>query len=423
LVRSIPVEQPQHERAPRESGVFAALRTPNYRLYFGGQSVSLVGTWMQRTAQAWLVLSLTSSGAVLGAIVACQTLPVLLFGPYGGVVADRVDRRRLMIALQSVMGVQALALGVLTVTGVVRVWQIAVLALLLGLNSTFEAPARQSYILQMVGTAHLRNAVTLNSVMANAARAVGPAVAGVLIAGVGTGVCFLANSASFAAVVGSLLAMNTATISPGSPVARGRGQLREGLRYVRARPALLAPLAMMALVGTLAYEFQVSLAVAAKDVFHAGAQGYGFMTAAMGFGAITGGLLVAAKGRTGLRALAVAAGGFGLAIGFAAAAPLFAVELGALVLVGWLSVTFSATGNATLQLGSAESMRGRVMSLWQVAFQGSTPVGGPIIGWVAGAFGARIGLGVGAGACLVAAALAVGVIRKAASFGGAARRE
>jgi MFS family permease len=309
------------------------------------------------------------------------------------------------------MGVQALVLGLLTVTGVVRVWEIAILALVLGLNTTFEAPARQAYVLQMVGPATLRNAVTLNSVMANAARAIGPAVAGALIASVGTGVCFLLNSASFAAVVGSLLAMNTATISAGAAVARGRGQLREGLQYVARRPALLVPLVMMALVGTLAYEFQVSLAVAAKQVFHHGAQGYGFMTAAMGFGAIAGGLLVAARGRTGLAALAVAAGGFGLAIALAAAAPTFAVELGALVLVGWLSVMFSATGNATLQLGSGESMRGRVMSLWQVAFQGSTPVGGPIIGWVAGAFGARTGLGVGAAACLGAALLAAVVVR------------
>ncbi len=398
--------------------MFSSLRIPNYRLYFGGQSISLVGTWMQRTAQSWLVLSLTGSGAALGGIVACQTLPVLLFGAYGGVIADRVDRRKLMIGLQSAMGVQALVLGLLTTNGVVRVWQIALLALVLGLDTTFEAPARQAYVLQMVGASTLRNAVTLNSVMANAARAIGPAVAGVLIAGVGTGACFLLNSASFAAVVGSLLAMRTATISPGAPVARGRGQLREGLRYVGRSPVLLVPLVMMALVGTLAYEFQVSLAVAAKLVFHRGAQGYGFMTAAMGFGAIAGGLLVAARGRTGIAALAVAATGFGLALTFAAAAPVFAAELGALVLTGWLSVMFSATGNATLQLGSAESMRGRVMSLWQVALQGSTPVGGPIIGWVAGAFGARIGLGVGAAACLAAACLAGLVVWRARRAGG-----
>jgi MFS family permease len=398
--------------------MFAALRTPNYRLYFGGQSISLVGTWMQRTAQAWLVLSLTGSGAVLGAVVACQTLPVLLLGPYGGVIADRVDRRRLMTGLQAAMGVQALVLGLLTVTGAVRVWQIALLALILGLNSTFEAPARQAYVLQMVGPGYLRNAVTLNSVMANAARAIGPAVAGALIASVGTGACFLLNSASFVAVVGSLLAIDAATVRPGSPVARGRGQLRAGLRYVAGRPALLVPLVMMALVGTLTYEFQVSLAVAARDVFHAGARGYGFMTAAMGFGAIAGGLVVAGKGRTGLAALAVAAGGFGLAIAFAATAPTLAAELGALVLAGWLSVMFSSTGNATLQLGSAESMRGRVMSLWQVAFQGSTPIGGPVIGWVAGAFGARLGLGVGAAACLAAALLAAAVVWRAPARNG-----
>ena len=215
---------------------FAALSVPNYRLYVGGQAISLVGTWMQMTAQAWLVLSLTHSSTELGVIIALQTLPVLLLAPYGGVIADRVDKRKMMIGLQTAMGVQALILGLLTVTGTVRVWQIGVLAVLLGLNNAFENPSRQSFMLEMVGSDHLRNAVSLNSVMVNVARVLGPAVAGILIATVGEGVCFLVNAASFVAVVASLIAMDQSALRPTEPTPRARGQLREGLRYVRGAP-------------------------------------------------------------------------------------------------------------------------------------------------------------------------------------------
>ena len=220
---------------------FAALSVPNYRRYYGGQAISLAGTWMQMTAQAWLVLTLTHSSTALGVVIGLQTLPVLLLGPYGGVIADRVDKRRLMIILQSAMGVQALILGVLTVTGVVQYWQIGVLAALLGLNNAFENPARQSFMLEMVGPEHLRNAVSLNSVLVNTARVIGPAIAGILIATVGIGVCFLLNSASFAAVVASLIRMDRSALSPSTPTPRAKGQLREGLRYVRRTPDLAVP--------------------------------------------------------------------------------------------------------------------------------------------------------------------------------------
>src|ERR1700728_1517022 len=201
---------------------FSSLKVPNYRLYFTGQSVSLIGTWMQMTAQSWLVLTLTHSSTDLGLAVALQAVPVLLLGPYGGVVADRVDKRRLMIALQTVMGFQALALGLLVVFGSVRFWEICVLAVILGLNNAFENSARQAFVREMVGKDELRNAITLNSVTVNAARAVGPAIGGVLIATVGVGVCFLVNAASFAAVVGSLLIMNTAALRPSPPAPRAR---------------------------------------------------------------------------------------------------------------------------------------------------------------------------------------------------------
>ena len=398
----------------RDTGrrTFAALAVPNYRRYFFGQATSLVGTWMQMAAQSWLVLSLTGSAAALGVIVALQTLPVLLLAPYGGVIADRVDKRRLMIALQTAMGLQALALGLLTITGSVRIWEIGVLAVILGLNNAFENPARQSFVLEMVGADTLRNAVSLNSVQVNVARAVGPAVAGLLIATVGTGECFLINAASFVAVVGSLVSMERSTLHPTPPAPRAAGQLREGLRYARATPEIIVPLLMMTLVGTLAYEFQVSLPVMARHTLHAGAEGYGFMTAAMGVGAIVGGLVVAARGRTGLRPVTIAVAAFAVARALAALAPTLPVELVALALVGAASVSFMSSGNSTLQLASDPAMRGRVMALWFVALQGTTPIGGPLIGAIISLAGARTGLGVGALACLLAAGLGFAARRR-----------
>ncbi|MGA7703598.1 MAG: MFS transporter [Solirubrobacteraceae bacterium] len=399
---------------------FQAFEVPNYRRYICGQAISLSGTWMQMAAQSWLVLTLTGSATTLGLIVALQTLPILLLGPYGGVIADRVDKRRTMIFLQGMMGLQALVLGILTVTGEVRVWQIGALAVLLGLNNAFENPARQSFMLEMVGPEHLRNAVSLNSVLVNVARTIGPAVAGVLIATVGEGVCFLVNAASFVAVIFSLTTLDRSAIHPSPPAERGPGQLREGLRYIRGERELAIPLLMMALVGTLAYEFQVTLPVMARQGLHVGATGYGFMTAAMGAGAVAGGLVVAAIGRTGLRPLVFASGAFGAVIMLAALAPTLPVELVALALVGWASISFMATGNSTLQLGAAPSMRGRVMGLWFVAFQGSTPIGGPIIGWVMAWAGARAGLGVGAITCLLVAFAGLLALRGVAPF---ARRD
>jgi MFS family permease len=391
---------------------FAALSVPNFRRYYSGQAISLIGTWMQMTGQSWLVLSLTHSATALGAIVALQTVPVLLLAPYGGVIADRVDKRRVMIGLQTAMGVQALILGVLTVTGEVRVWQIGVLAVLLGLNNAFENPSRQSFMLELVGPEHLRNAVSLNSVLVNVARTIGPAIAGVLIATVGEGVCFLLNAASFVPVVGSLATMDRTALRPTTPAPRARGQLRDGLAYVRRTPALAIPLLMMAAVGCLTYEFQVSLPVMARSGLHAGAPGFGFMTASMGVGAVLGGLFVAARGRTGLRPLVVAATAFGLAMTFATLAPSLAVALVALALVGAASVSFMAMGNSTLQLNAEPAMRGRVMSLWFVAFQGSTPIGGPTVGWMMALAGPRAGLGVGAATALLAALAGFAALRR-----------
>ncbi len=393
---------------------FAALAVANYRRYLSGQAISLIGTWMQMTAQAWLVLTLTHSGTWLGVIVALQTLPVLILGPYGGVIADRVNKRKMMIVLQSAMGLQALALGLLTITGMVTLAEIGVLAAVLGLNNAFENPARQSFMMELVGAEHLRNAVSLNSVMVNVARTVGPAVAGILIATVGDGVCFLVNAASFVAVVASLLTMDRSALSPTKPTPRGRGQLREGLRYVRGTPALAVPLVMMGIAGCLTYEFQVSLPVMADRGLRVGPTGFGFMTAAMGVGAVVGGLLVAARGKTGLRPLVIAAGGFAAAMALATAAPNLTWELAALAMTGAASIAFMSSGNSTLQLNAAPEMRGRVMSLWFVAFQGSTPIGGPIVGVAMSTIGPRAGLGLGAITVLLVALGGLAALRRGA---------
>jgi MFS family permease len=381
---------------------FSSLRVPNYRLYFTGQSISLAGTWMQMSAQSWLVLVLTHSSTDLGFVVALQTLPVLLLAPYGGVVADRVDKRRLMIVLQIAMGLQALVLGLLTVTGAVTFAEVCLLAVILGLNNAFENSTRQAFVREMVGRDELRNAITLNSVTVNAARAVGPAIGGVLIATVGVGVCFLINAASFVAVVTSLIIMDTTALRPSPPAPRARGQLREGWRYAARTPDIAIPVAMMGLVGLLAYEFQVSIPVLARQTFHGGSEAYGFLTAAMGIGAVVGGLFTAARGRTGLRSMIIAGTGFGLAILVCAVAPTIGLAYAAMLFVGWASVSFIAIGNSTIQLAAEPSMRGRAIALWQVAFQGTTPIGGPLIGWIIAAASPRIGLVVGGASCLVA---------------------
>lgn len=391
---------------------FSSLANPNYRKYFFGQSTSLVGTWMQSTAQSWLVLVLTHSATAIGVVVALQTLPVLILGPYGGVIADRVDKRRLMIVLQSLMAVQAAVLATFTLMHDVTYLDVCVLAVVLGLNNSFENPSRQAFMLEMVGPDDLRNAVSLNSTMNNAARAVGPAVAGILIAAVGEGWCFVLNAVSFIAVVGSLMVMDQSTLSPSPPAARERGQLRAGFRYVFHTPALLIPLIMMGLVGTFAYEFQVTLPVVASQVFHGGSRAYGFLVTAMGVGAVIGGLVSATRGRVGIAPMVAASTIFAGVLAIASVAPIMAFEMVALALVGFASVSFLSMANSTLQLASDPAMRGRVMALWAVAFLGSTPVGGPLVGLVTSHWGARVGLGVGALSCAVAAAIGFGVVRR-----------
>lgn len=385
--------------------VFSSLKVRNYRLFFTGQVVSLSGTWMQGVAQAWLVLDLTGSGTALGLVSSFQFLPVLLFGPLGGVLADRFDKRRLLYATQAAAALLAAGLGVLVVFDVVEVWMVYVLAAGLGFVYVVDNPARQTFVLEMVGPEDLTNAVSLNSVLFNIARVIGPGLAGALIVGVGLAPCFLINAASYGAVLASLFFMRADELHRGEPQPRRRGLLREGLRYVRSTPEVLVPLLMMAIVGTLAYEFQVVLPLLARFTFDGDAGTYGTMSVLMGCGAVVGGLVTAAAGRQPATALSRTAVLFGSIHVAAAFAPTLPIALVALFFLGATSIRFLALGNATLQLAASPQMRGRVMALWAVAFLGSTPIGGPIVGWVGEHIGPRVALGLGG-----VATLACGVV-------------
>ncbi len=360
---------------------------------------------MQRVAQAWLVLELGGSGTDVGLVTALQFLPLLVLGAWGGVVVDRVDKRRLLVATQSASGALALVLGILTATGVVRLWMVMLLAAGLGFAHLLDVPARQSFVFEMVGPDHLTNAVTLNSVTVNAARMLGPALAGVLIATTGLAVCFVLNAASYLVVVAAFARMRSADLHRSVAVVRGPGQLREGLAYVWREQALRAPLLTMAVVGALAYEFQVILPLLARFVFDGGAGTYGAMTASMGLGAVVAGLVIAGLNRSGPRSLVHAAYVFGVLILATALAPTLALAMVALVGVGGASIAFLALGNASLQVAAAPEMRGRVMALWSIAFLGTTPIGGPLVGWVGEHLGPRVGLALGGVATVAAAAV------------------
>lgn len=386
--------------------MFSSLRIPNYRLYFGGQAVSLSGTWMQGVAQAWLVLELTGSGTALGLVSSLQFLPVLVFGPLGGVLADRFDKRRLLYATQISAAVLALVLGILVATEVVEVWMVFLLASLLGFVTVVDNPTRQTFLHEMVGPENLTNAVSLNSVVINVARVIGPGIAGTLILTLGLAPCFFINTASYGAVVLALFLMKQEHFYRQPRQQRRRGQLREGLRYVWATPAVRVPLLMMAIVGTLAYEFQVVLPLLARFTFHGDARTYGTMSALMGLGAVIGGLATAAMRRppaTALSRNAMIFGGIHLA---AALSPNLITINVAMVFLGAASIRFLSLGNSTLQLAAAPEMRGRVMALWAVAFLGSTPIGGPIVGWIGEHVDPRVAFGLGGVATLTAGLLA-----------------
>jgi len=387
--------------------MISSLRQRNYRLFFFGQLVSVAGTWMQSVAQSFLVLDLTHSGTQLGLTSAARFLPMFLFGPVGGVFADRMDRKRVLYVTQTLSGLLAGVFAVTVATNSIRLWVVYLLALALGFVNVFDNPARQSFISEMVSAQDLPNAVTLNSVAMNMARVFGAALGGVIAAAIGLALCFTCNALSFGAVLVSLAAMRGSELFPAKRISRQKRQVREGLRYVRSTPELLIPLVMIAVIGTLAWEFQVSLPLMASKVFHGGAASYGVMASVMGGGAVVGGLISAARSRPRARALCLAAIGWGIAILAAAVAPSMPLELAALVFVGYGSITFNSLAKTTLQLTARPEMRGRVMALWALAWLGSTPIGGPIIGWAGQVIGARWALVIGGLAALACGVLAL----------------
>lgn len=385
---------------------FRSLSVRNYRLYFIGQIVSVSGTWMQSLAQMWLVLQLTGSGVALGITTALQFVPILFAGAWGGVVADRLDKRSVLIWTQSAMGMLALTLGLITLLGVTELWMIYALAFLLGCVTLVDHPTRQSFVQEMVGPEHVVNAVGLNSTVFTAARVVGPAVAGGIIATVGIPACFLVNAASFVAVIVALRAMDQDAFFSTDPVPRGKGQLRAGLRYTWSHRDLRMPLILLAVASTLAYNFRILLPLLARDSFHGGAGLFGLLSAVMGAGTLIGALLVASRTKPTRRWLVASAASFGLLVIATGLAPTLGAELVVLVPMGAASVALTSATNTMLQLNSASHMRGRVLALFSVVLLGSTPIGSPLMGWIAEQFGVRFAFVIAGAATTFAAGIA-----------------
>jgi MFS family permease len=371
---------------------FNSLEVPNYRRYFAGQLISLSGTWMQTVAAIWLILDLTGSGVAVGATTALQFLPMLLFGAWGGLIADRMSKRRLLIITQTLMAIPAIGLLVVTATGIVVPWMVFLAVFLMGLVNAVDNPTRQSFVIEMVGADRVVNAVSLNSVIVQAARIVGPAFAGLLIAGFGVVPCFAINALTFVAMILALWRMDPRRLHAAPIAAPQRGAIRAGLRYVRATPELAVPLALMALVGTLGFNFQVVLPLLAKFSFDGGATTYGVLVSAMAVGSIAGALINGSHGRTGPRLIAAGAFAFGIGALLSALMPTLALEVPFLALLGGAAVTFAATINSTLQLAVSPEMRGRVMALYSVVFLGSTPIGAPLVGWLSQTYDPRVAL-------------------------------
>ncbi|MFF4957441.1 MFS transporter [Streptomyces sp. NPDC001222] len=393
----------------RASSMFSSLRVRNYRLFFLGQVVSNTGTWMQRIAQDWLVLSLTGSSTAVGVTTALQFLPMLLFGLYGGVLVDRLPKRPTLLVTQSAMGATGLVLAFLTLSGHVQVWHVYLAAFAAGLATVVDNPARQSFVSEMVGPEQLQNAVSLNSANFQSARLVGPAVAGVLITGVGTGWAFLFNGLSFLAPIAALLLMRARELHAVQRAPRGKGQLREGLHYVAGHPELIWPIVLVGFIGTFGFNFPVWLSAYAGHVFHAGAGAYSLFNTLMALGSLTGALLAARRGTARLRVLIAAAAVFGGLEVVTAGAPslwLFALLM---VPIGIAGLTVNVTANTAVQMGTDPAMRGRVMALFMMVFMGGTPLGAPVVGWITDTYGARMGFALG-GLVSFAAAVTIGLL-------------
>jgi MFS family permease len=382
---------------------FTPLEIPNYRRYFAGQLVSLSGNWMQMVGEVWLILSLTGSGVAVGVTTALQFLPILLIGAWAGAVADRLDKRSVLLVTQTLMAAPALALWALTASDAIAPWMVYALVFVRGSVNAIDYPTRQSFVIEIVGGDRVVRAVGLNSVLIHSARILGPAAAGVAIATVGVATCFLLNAASFAAMLVALRGMDPEALRPAERADGADRGVGAALAYVARTPGLAIPLAMMAVVGTLGFNFQVVLPLLARFTFDGGATAYTELAVAMGVGSIVGALATAARGRVGPGLLVAASFAFGTLALIAAAAPSLPLAAIALALLGVATVTFAAGINSTLQLGARPDMRGRVMALFSVVFVGSTPIGGPLTGWLSEAAGPRAALLLAAGAALAAA--------------------
>jgi MFS family permease len=382
---------------------FASLRVPNYRRYFAGQAVSISGNWMQTVAEMWLIVQLTGSGVAVGLTAALQFLPLLVLGAYGGVLADRYDKRRLLMITQACMAVPALALWLIVSAGAVEAWMVYGLVLARGCATAIDNPARHAVVTELVGRERVVNAVALNSVIIHTARIAGPALAGVTIAVAGVAPCFALNALSFAVMIGALYGLDVAALQRSERSGRGRGQIRSAIREVRRREELRTPLAMMVVVGTLSFNFLVLLPLFAADTWNGTASSYALLTSAMGLGSVAGALAAGARERIGPQGLVWAAAAFGVAELAVAASPTFATQAFMLVPLGAISVTFAAGVNSSLQLAAPERLRGRVMALYSMVFLGSTAIGGPVVGALAEVTNPRVGLVLGGVAALVAA--------------------
>jgi MFS family permease len=389
--------------------MFRSLRIFNYRLWTIGAIVSNTGAWMQRTAQDWIVLTeLTDhDAAALGFTMALQFGPLLLLMPVAGIIADRFDRRIVLLWTQFSQFVLALALGILVISGHVQLWHVYVFALLLGIATAIDAPARQAFVSELVSDKDLPNAVALNSMSFQSARLIGPAVAGVLVALIGSGPVFLVNAASFAGVLASLWFIRRSQLYPVAKLGRAKGQIRDGLRYVRNRPDILIVLVMVFLVGTFGFNFPVFISTMATAEFGKGAAEFGLLSSMMAVGAIVGSLMAARREHAKIGVVVIGSAFFGAACLLAAIAPSYWTFGAALTIVGVSSLTMMTTANAYVQTSTTPIMRGRVMALYLAIFAGGTPLGAPIVGWAANELGARWALGIGALSGLLAAAIAI----------------
>jgi MFS family permease len=391
------------------SAMFRSLSNYNYRVWASGAIVSNVGTWMQRTAQDWVVLTQLThhDAAAVGWVMALQFGPQLLLLPLSGLVADRFNQRHVLMMTQALMGLLGLGLGVLTVTNMVTLWEVYLFAFLLGCVAAFDAPARQTFVSQLVGGANLSNAVALNSASFSAARMIGPAVAGLLIAAVGSGWVFLINAVTFGAVLISLRALRVSELMPSPRASRKRGNLVEGFRYVRSRPDIMVILLMVFLIGTFGLNFPIFISTMSTVVFHKGAAEYGVLSSVMAIGSVAGALLSARRDKPRLSFLFISTAIFGAGCAVAAIMPTYWGFGLALIVVGLAAQTMMTTANGAVQLTTPPAVRGRVMAIYMAIFMGGTPIGAPIVGWVANEFGPRWSLGVGAASGILAALVGV----------------